>query len=153
MSGTTNPAPKVYTVPEGFALEVFDSTIYDANKEDSAFYTTGDAETLVKVSFEDEEFIVLVAGEMRIELPDGNSIRNRWQLDDAGIETDAQLREIDENAWQNNSWFEAYDAIDGDISYENEIFGSVEDAIKWCVESIQFKINGGEKKVNIVTSL
>jgi len=140
MAKTKNTAPKVYTVPEGFTLEVFDDTIYDANKQDSAFYATGDAETLVKVSFGDEEFIVLVAGEMRIELPDGESVRNRWQLNDAGIETDAQLSEIDENAWQNNAWFEAYDAVDGDISDENEVFDSVEDAILWCIEGIKGKI-------------
>lgn len=140
MTQINNSTPKVYTVPEGFTLEVFDDTIYDANKQDSAFYATGDTETLVKVSLGDEEFVVLVVGEMRIELSDGNSIRNRWQLDDAGITTDAQLSEIDENAWINNSWFEAYDSIDENISDENEIFNSVEEAILWCIEEIKNKI-------------
>jgi len=140
MTQINNSTPKVYTVPEGFTLEVFDDTIYDANKQDSAFYAIGDSFSLVRVSNCEEKFIVLVAGEMRIELSDGNSIRNRWQLDDAGITTDAQLSEIDENAWINNSWFEAYDSIDGNISDENEIFNSVEEAILWCIEEIKNKI-------------
>lgn len=125
-------------LPEGFKLTANSDRIYNPKQQGSAFYTTGDSWTVATVSYEDEEFGILVAGEMRIELNDA-TIRTVWDLEDAGITTDKKLEKMDEASWENNSWFEVFD-VNTSENYSDDIADSVEEGIMACVEAILAKV-------------
>lgn len=128
-----------YKLPEGFELHVADPDIYNKKRQDSAFYTTGQGWTIANVSYKDEEFSVVVCGEMKISLPNGSIARDVWDLKNAGITTDKQLSKLDPEAWHMNSWFEIWDEKDNEC-WDSWIAHTVKDGIEMCIGAIQMKL-------------
>jgi hypothetical protein len=88
-------------------------------RNDSAFYTYGDAEIVWEE--DNNPFYVRCVGEMRIHATDNDGdtviIRYTDRLEEFGIKTDKELAEWSDKgeevfSWVNNSWFEIYSTKD-----------------------------------------
>jgi hypothetical protein len=101
------------------------------SKNDSAFYTWGDCETIERVG----NLNVCVNGEMHVIYTDPSGtehiIRNAKQLEEAGIVDDQDLYYADDQGrleWENNSWFEVF----ADEADTGEVFHNLEEAIAFA---------------------
>lgn len=116
------------------------------NRQDSAFYTWGDVQTLAWVRYtpeegEEIEIYVVVAGEMRLHY-DGKEIRNAQQLEEAGITTDSELYELGEAEkleWENNSWYE----ILSENEELDEVHHTLSEAVNRAKEIVREMAEGG----------
>lgn len=91
------------------------------SKNDPAFYCDGSNHSVV-ISYtvkgygKKAEFDIYCDGEMRaIDPSTGKEYYTYSDFLDSGIDTDEKLSDITDNlVWQNNAWFDVYDAENGD---------------------------------------
>ena len=108
---------------------------YDESRNDPSFYTWDSPEWVATVETDGRALEAWVVGEMRINLPNEDMIRDRNDLTTAGILTDEQLYALDDGSWDiwvNNSWIELRDYEGewiGDI-WSGHVYHSVNEAVE-----------------------
>ena len=99
----------VFTVPEGFTLELLVDDADNPERQDPIWHTNrdGDLTEVAKVTYKGKDAYVCSNGEMRLfDKITKNTARESDDLEGIGIFTDDDSS-ADRYEWENNSWYEA----------------------------------------------
>lgn len=99
----------VFTVPEGFTLELLVDDADNPERQDPIWHTNrdGDLTEVAKVTYKGKDAYVCSNGEMRLfDKITKNTARESDDLESIGIFTDDDSS-ADRYEWENNSWYEA----------------------------------------------
>ena len=128
-----------YTLPED-AIEPCSC----ASRQDSVFWTNEAGHEVVWSRYGEVAYHVIRNGEMKVLYtdPEGNdhTLRYTSDFDDLGITTDAILAEWNKKdyevwAWENNSWFEVWDAYGAGVGeFYSEPIDTLDEAVAYALE-------------------
>lgn len=127
------------------------------SKNDPAFYCDGTNHSIV-ISYtvkgygKKSEFDIYCDGEMKaIDPSTGKEYYTYNDFLDSGIDTDEKLSDITDNwFWQNNSWFDVYDADNGD--HLDAVFYNLSEA-RSLVQELFIERHGNELSAEDVICL
>lgn len=117
-------------LPKGAELHIHDQQVLDKNYQDSVWYM---GDLIATIFYNGQEIKIASCGELRIYHKDV-MVRHTSGLQDIGVTNDAELYALPDEAWHNNTWFEAY----SDLSPEGVVLDSAYEAIKTTIKDLSW---------------
>ena len=127
----------VFTVPEGFTLELLVDDADNPERQDPMWHTNGDggATDVAKVTYKGNSAFVFSCGEMRIyDKVTDSVVKTTRDLEWIGISTDLESMS-DRYEWEYNSWYEAHlESTEYYSEPEFDIGGAITSAIQLLLQ-------------------